>query len=1017
MESILFKPDYKHYLNLPDEKLLFNPLYDVSIYQKEDNELIEFYKLSNEFYSPEFGIRYILNTNLYPFQMATIRAMLKHKFPMLLFTRGGGKCITGDSLILSENGILKIEECFGEYNGELEHIKSLNIGVHNGNKMCRTAFGVCNAKSKTIKIKTCRGLEIEGTPEHKIKVSGINGNIIWKRLDEITNKDKIVLSRGNKIFGKNNTLTEEISHYLGLLTGDGCLSRDNIFIFSSKDDELIDIFRKITKELFNKDISKKRNICDYVVYGKKERKILLEKYGLIQCKSYFKEIPLCVRQSPQNIVASFIKGLFDTDGTVSNKSIDFCSTSINLIKQLQVILLNFGIISKWRERKTKSKFGKAYILTISGNNIDIFDKEIGFCCKRKHIRLKELIGKKKNTNIDFIPDIKESINVVLSEIKGKIKLNKWYINKYRTSYSLLEKIIKTCELLNHSSESLSILKKCFENNYFYTKVIDITQSNSITYDFNVPDGNTFISNGMISHNTFLLAIYALIHSILFPGTKVVLISASFRQSKQIFQAIKVIYDKAPLLRAMSSDPPSTSIDRCQFYVGGSSIIALPLGQGDKIRGERGHVILVDEFDSIPSEIFDVVVRGFGATQADPWEKTKSLLLKRKGIGEILNSAVSQGNKIVLSGTAGFRCGTLFKMFSFYSKVLSHKMAGKAREFQDILGGEYDEGINIDYRDYCIARFRYEELPAGMMDLSMIQNARATMPKILFDMEYNTIFADDNAGFFKARDIDAATSKYPDGFSLLLKGRPGRSYIFGVDPARTTDRFAISIIEIGSPNKLVYLWTCQNKKYSESTKKLRELMRLFPPIGISMDAGGGGLAVEELINTKECMGEGDIKVYRNDNEDKTISQESKILYMIDFTSDWIDDSNTLLQKNIEDKFIMFPMQFVSNSSDEADEVLSEILYMKKELTSIEITYTKTGKKHFDLAPVDLKKEAGDQVKHKDRYSSILLANYLASRYGNLNNDSLTNAKKIYSEGKISGGWIEDIAKDTEGYLNS
>ena len=90
MKSV-FLPMYDHYRNLPPITTLFNPICDISGRLKEDHELVEFWKLGNEFYSPEFGIKYLLNINLYPFQMAAVRAILGHKFPMILFTRGGSK--------------------------------------------------------------------------------------------------------------------------------------------------------------------------------------------------------------------------------------------------------------------------------------------------------------------------------------------------------------------------------------------------------------------------------------------------------------------------------------------------------------------------------------------------------------------------------------------------------------------------------------------------------------------------------------------------------------------------------------------------------------------------------------------------------------------------------------------------------------------------------------------------------------------------------------------------------------
>lgn len=505
--------------------------------------------------------------------------------------------------------------------------------------------------------------------------------------------------------------------------------------------------------------------------------------------------------------------------------------------------------------------------------------------------------------------------------------------------------------------------------------------------------------------TTLLAVYAIMSAILNPGKRIILVSAGFRQSKLIFREMNRIYNKAPLLQLIA-DSPKVSTDRCYFDINTSSIVALPLGQGDKIRGERGHIILVDEFEVIPPHIFDVVVRGFAATQSDPYQKTKEYMLAKKEGRK--NDTLNAGNKIVLSGTAGFRGGNFYKIFNQYSKIIGHKIVGNVRDYKDLIGIDTTEDIQIDHRQYCIIRYKYTDLPPCMLEEEIIHNARMTMPKVLFDMEYNAEFGDDTSGFFKFKDIDEATSKTdkPNAFDVSLKGKSSSKYILGVDPARTTDRFAISLIELGMPNKLVYLWTCQNQKYSYGVQKMRDMMRSYNIVGISMDAGGGGLAIEEMLQSPDFMNEGDRKIFRHDDENVKITEGNKILYMFDFSSAWIEDANTLLQKNIEDKLLMFPNEINGDTSEDMEEALEEISGLKKELISIEITYTKTGKKHFDLMPPDI--TTGEEaVRHKDRYSSLLLANYLASRMGKLKDSSLEKISAIYNDPRNFGGWSDQF----------
>lgn len=508
--------------------------------------------------------------------------------------------------------------------------------------------------------------------------------------------------------------------------------------------------------------------------------------------------------------------------------------------------------------------------------------------------------------------------------------------------------------------------------------------------------------------TMMLAIYAVYHAMMHPNTRIILVSASFRQAKLIFSEIKRIYDKAPILQAISDHEPRMGNDSCKYSVCGSSITALPLGNGDKIRGERGHVILADEFDSIDPEIFDTVIRGFGATQSDPWQKAKEAFVNADEEEE--RGDVSTGNKIILAGTAGYTNGTFYRHYKHYTGIIANKLSGDAENFKDVLGEEAKK-YDVDFRDYCIIKYKWTDLPKGMMDAKLIEGAKATMPRHIFDMEYNAVFGDDSLGFFKAKDIREATSSGDGGFEVKTRGTPSKQYVMGVDPARTTDRFSVSIVEAGKPSKVVYHWTCQNQKFSFAAAKIRQLMRDFNVVGINMDSGGGGYAIEELLNVNktpdgiEIMKEGEPVIVKIDeprnpslNEDKI----ARILNLQNFTSQWLEDSNSLLQKNIEDRSLMFPKTYVESGHASLEDVVHEISELKKELLSIGVTYTRTGKKSFDLKPGDPK---DDGAKHKDRYSSLLLSNQMANNIEEMLLYGPAKAKKAYDE--FQGGWLEDV----------
>lgn len=124
--------------------------------------------------------------------------------------------------------------------------------------------------------------------------------------------------------------------------------------------------------------------------------------------------------------------------------------------------------------------------------------------------------------------------------------------------------------------------------------------------------------------SFILALYAILRALFMPRRKIIIVGAAFRQSKVLFEYMDTIWKNAPVLRDLcsSGSGPRKDVDRCVMYIGDSTVTALPLGDGSKIRGQRANDIIADEFASIPRDIFENVVAGFAAVASSPIEKTK-----------------------------------------------------------------------------------------------------------------------------------------------------------------------------------------------------------------------------------------------------------------------------------------------------------------------------------------------------------------------------------------------------------
>lgn len=209
------------------------------------------------------------NRQLHFDQRVFMRADLRFMSMYGTFSRGYAKCIKGDSLIFTDEGIKEIGEFFNYQNDNIETHYDTKVNVINRyGRLEKTKLGLYNGKQECITVITNDGYEITGTKIHKVLVINTDGKIVFRKLSDIQIGDYAVINRKNDIWGKLND----------------------------------------TSVL---------NDIDYKVLT---------------------EIPNVILKSNKYIVSMFLRNIFNNNTILKTKS-------HKLIKQLQVLLLNFGIIS------------------------------------------------------------------------------------------------------------------------------------------------------------------------------------------------------------------------------------------------------------------------------------------------------------------------------------------------------------------------------------------------------------------------------------------------------------------------------------------------------------------------------------------------------------------------------------------------------------------------------------------------------------------------------------------------
>ncbi len=310
-------------------------------------------------------------------------------------------CVTGDTYVLTEHGMMRIDEIYNKYkNGGLviatdNRVPIAQYQIVNGNSIVeaipnmeyngvsynRTVKVYNNGKKDVFKVTTKSGYEIKTTNDHRFLTP--KG---WKELNQIKIGEFVLIQSGAGVFSKNYELPFKINNIL-----------DN-----NKKIQKIELPYRWSKEFgqtlgwFISDSRVKDDIKDeFIFLGKDIGDKFFKDLGVNSLESDKKEVPYSIYKAPYEAVVGFLQGLFTLDGSIENNSktnsscIVLTSESEKLLKGIQRLLINLGIKSIILDsfitsnQKVIDEEKRLYKLEIFGESCNKFAKTIGFMSEEK----------------------------------------------------------------------------------------------------------------------------------------------------------------------------------------------------------------------------------------------------------------------------------------------------------------------------------------------------------------------------------------------------------------------------------------------------------------------------------------------------------------------------------------------------------------------------------------------------------------------------------------------------------
>ncbi|QYX33446.1 replicative DNA helicase [Sphaerospermopsis torques-reginae] len=408
-----------------------------------------------------------------------------------------GKCLSYDSeIVLADGQIATIEELYNQ--------RQCNLLTLNSNwkfTFTQPSAFVNDGIKPVFRVTTRLGRSIETTITHPYLT--ING---WQRLENLKIGDKIAVPRKIDVFGKE-TIRECEVKLLAYLIGDGNLTNSTPR-FTNSNSLLQADFSQAVAEFGGLTVRSSTNKS-----SKNSLTNWLEELGLWGKDAHAKTVPSIIFKLERSQISLFLNRLFATDGwaTLLNSGqsqLGYATVSEKLARQIQHLLLRFGIIATLKKRSVKYQNTRrpAWQLDITDAlSIKNFISEIGIFGKEAALaKVTAAISEKRyQTNRDLIPvEIWEQIAAAKGNESWSSLAQRAGIKNY-TNIHVGKRALKRERLwiLATALDNLP-LQNLANSDVYWDEIISIESvGNQQVYDLTIPETHNFIANDICVHNT------------------------------------------------------------------------------------------------------------------------------------------------------------------------------------------------------------------------------------------------------------------------------------------------------------------------------------------------------------------------------------------------------------------------------------------------------------------------------------------------------------------------------------
>ncbi len=430
---------------------------------------------------------------------------------------GFNKCLPGDVEVLDADSgrLVRIEDLYTQQ-ARLERTLSCDtssLKLQQG----RVARVMDNGVKPVYRLITATGRAIEATANHPFYTFGG-----WRLLEELTPGQLIATPRHIPVQGKTQWPDHQVI-VLGHLLAEGNLCHPASVYFYTQDAAQLDDYRRAAEQFPNTQCSVSLHKGTHSVYAKRVDRsqeaglvTWVKELGIWGKKASEKIIPAQVFELTNRQIALLISRMWEGDGhiNVKGRNLFYATSSERMARQLQHLLLRFGIVSRLRTVEFPYKEGRTgYQVFITGDErISAFAAQIGvYFVSAAHrdalqalvktatphqsskdvvpLAVKELVREAKAQSGPTWPEINRQTGVAQREFYPAD-------NPAKTGFRR-QTIQRLADFFGNEA-----LRRYAQSDIYWDKIVSIEYvGEKQTYDLEVPGTHNFVANDILVHNS------------------------------------------------------------------------------------------------------------------------------------------------------------------------------------------------------------------------------------------------------------------------------------------------------------------------------------------------------------------------------------------------------------------------------------------------------------------------------------------------------------------------------------